>query len=188
MNKALAALMGSLLVGIVSVVVAPTSSAVAQTADLQRFEKAQAKRTFTVYAPTETFGLPLTDFQSVPCGGGADDALTFSYGSQSSRESRWISPVEYPGRPCLDGPDGIARVPVATFTIEGAKVRVMGACPDLRPICKKSTRALAKRQGYTTVTLPGSAARPTPTYIEIYSQQISIAEIRAFVHGLTPAT
>lgn len=160
-----------------------------QPPGLKRFEKAQAKREFVVYAPTNTLGLPLTEFQSVRCPGNpAGNALSFSYGSQSTRDSRWIGPVESPGRPCLDGPDGLARRPVATFTVDGAKVRVMGQCPDSKPTCAKSTRALAEQQAYTTVTLPGSAVRPTPTYVEIYTQHISIAEIRMFIQGLVPAT
>ena len=182
--------LAGLFVGIMAVALTVhPASAANDPPGLKRFEKAQAKRSFVVYAPTKTFGLPLTEFQTVPCSGNAaGDALSFSYGSQSPPASRWIGPMESPGRPCLDGPDGIASEPVATFTVNGAKVRVMGSCPDLKPTCKKSTRALAKRQAYTTVTLPGSAVCHATAYAEIYTQNISVAEVRTFIRGLVPAT
>jgi hypothetical protein len=113
-------------------VVATPAIAAEQPAGFARFEKAQAKRKFVVYAPTTTLELPLT--------------------------------------------------------YEGAKVQVYGECAGGRATCDRSTPAGVKRQAYTTVTLPGSAVRPTQTYVEVYSQQVTLAQLREFIRGLVPAT
>lgn len=167
------------------------ASATHDSTGLKHYVKAQASRDFTVYAPTATMDLSQTAFQNVPCAGSSGKGISSDYGSQGSGDSPWIGLQESPGNGgCVDGPDGIARTPVATFRVNGAKVTVGGRCPDIdkQSICKKSSPALFEKSGYTTVTLPGSAARPTPTYIEIYSQQMSVEEIRTFVRGLVPAT
>ena len=57
-----------------------------------------------------------------------------------------------------------------------------------RPTCAKSTTDLVRQMAYTVVTLPGSASRPMPTFVEVYSEATSLAQIKAFVRGLVPAT
>ena len=192
MKRGRAALSATLLfIGICAGAGASPVSAADQPSGIERFAKAQAGRSFVVYAPTVTFGLPRSSFQSVPCGGTRGSALSVDYGSQGSGGSKWIGLQESPGKAgCVDGPDGLARKPIATFTINGAEVSIAGRCPDSAEDsgCRKSSPALLLKGGYTTVTLPGSAARPTTTYVEIYSQQLSVAQIRAFVRGLVPAT
>ena len=170
---------------------ASPASATHDSTGMRHYVKAQASRDFTVYAPTATMDLSQTSFQSVPCAGSSGKGISSDYGSQGSGDSPWIGLQESPGKGgCVDGPDGIARTPVATFRVNGAKVTVGGRCPniDKQSICEKSSPALFKTSGYTTVTLPGSAARPIPTYIEIYSQQMSVDEIRRFVRSLVPVS
>ena len=64
----------------------------------------------------------------------------------------------------------------------------MGACAGGKSTCSASSLALVRQSAYTVVTLPGSASRPTTTYVEVYSQATSLAQIKAFVRGLVPAT
>jgi len=152
-----------------------------------RYERVQAKVDYTVYAPTRTLGLPRTGFQRNGCGSGRDDFITVSYGSQAALTDKSITLQESPGSfGCVDGPDGVG--PAGTFTVNGVTAKVMGACAGGKSTCRKSTAALVRQSAYTVVTLPGSASRPTTTYVEVYSQATSLAEIKAFVRGLVPAT
>jgi hypothetical protein len=188
MRRELTALLGILMAGALTAgVVATPAIAAEQPAGFARFEKAQAKRKFVVYAPTTTLELPLSSFTSYACGNPAGPSLSAAFGSQSTRTSTYIGLQESPGTsPCTDGPDGVG--PAATFTYEGAKVQVYGECAGGRATCDRSTPAGVKRQAYTTVTLPGSAVRPTQTYVEVYSQQVTLAQLREFIRGLVPAT
>ena len=175
-----------LLAGVAAGAAGAPASAAEQPAGFERFGKAQATREFVVYAPTTTLGLPLTSFTSNACGNPGGPQLSAEFGSEatSGRPSLQLSESPAPG--CVDGPDGVG--PAATFTFEGAKVTVYGECANGRSTCARSTAAGVKRQAYTTVTLPGSAVRPTPTLVELYSSGVSIAKIRAFIRGLVPAT
>lgn len=188
MRRAFTAVAGILVAGALATGVGATPAlAEEQPAGFARFEKAQAKRKFVVYAPTTTFGLPLTRLKSYGCDNPAGPLLSADFGTQSTRTSMYIGLQESPGTgPCTDGPDSVG--PAATFNYEGAKVQVYGQCAEGRPTCDKSTSAGVKQQAYTTVTLPGSAVRPTPTYVEIYSQQVTLAQLRTFIRGLVPAT
>lgn len=162
------------------------TSPAGSTPDNNRYVRAQNGVDYVVYAPGTTFGLARTSFQKVPCGGGRDDAISSAYGSQAARTDRWIGLQQSPGPTgCLDGPDGVG--PAATFRVNGAKVRVLGSCAGGRPTCASSTPALVAKQAYTTVTLPGSAVRPTPTFVEIYTQALTLSQIRQFVEELYPA-
>lgn len=152
-----------------------------------RYERVQAKVDFTVYAPMRTFGLPRTEFQRNGCGSGRGDFISVDYGSQATRGDQWIGLQESPGSfGCVDGPDGVG--PAATFSVNGATATVLGSCPGGTSTCKRSTPDLVSTMAYTTVTLPGSADRPTTTFVEVYSQAMSLAQIKAFVRGLVPAT
>lgn len=168
-----------------------TSASATHAADgppgFARYERVQAKVDYTVYAPMRTFDLPRTSFQRYGCGSGRGDVITVRYGSQASLDDQSIQLQESPGpRGCVDGPDGVG--PATTFTVNGATATVMGACAGGRTTCRRSTTDLVRSMAYTTVTLPGSASRPTPTFVEVYSQSTSLAQIRAFVRGLVPAT
>jgi hypothetical protein len=154
---------------------------------IARYERVQAKVDYTVYAPTRAFGLPRTGFQRNGCGGDRDDFITVNYGSQAELTDQSITLQESPGSfGCVDGPDGVG--PAGTFRVNGAPAKVMGACAGGKSTCRKSTAELVGQSAYTVVTLPGSASRPTTTYVEVYSQAMSLAEIKAFVRGLVPAT
>ena len=154
---------------------------------LARYERVQAKVDYTVYAPTMTFGLPRTGFQRNGCGEDRDDFITVNYGSQAALTDQSITLQESPGAfGCVDGPDGVG--PAATFTVNGATAKVMGACAGGKSTCSTSSPELVRTSAYTVVTLPGSASRPTTTYVEVYSQATSLAQIKAFVRGLVPAT
>jgi len=188
MRRTLTVLAGILVAGALTTgAIASPALAAEQPAGFARFEKAQAKRKFVVYAPSTTFGLPLTSFKSYGCGNPAGPFLDADFGSQATRTSTYIGLQESPGTsPCTDGPDSVG--PAATFTVLGSKVQVYGQCAGGRATCDRSTAAGVKQQAYTTVILPGSAVRPTETYVEIYSQQLTIAQIREFIRGLAPAT
>lgn len=153
----------------------------------QRYERVQNSVDYTVYAPSTSFGLPRTDFQKFGCGTGRDDAISASYGSQAKLTDQWIGLSESPGTTgCTDGPDGVGLV--TTFRANGVKVTVYGACAKGAATCRSSTPALAGRQAYTVATLPGSADRPTTTFVEVYTQALTLAQIKEFVRGLAPAT
>jgi hypothetical protein len=145
----------------------------------------RARVDYPVYAPTTTLRLPRTSFERVSCGNARDDFLSVDYGRQATLTSRWIGLQESPGPiGCVDGPDGFG--PAATFTVNGAKAYVSGSCAGGRSTCSTSSPALAAKQAYTTITLPGSAAHPTPTFIEVYTQAMTLTQITAFVRGLVP--
>lgn len=175
------------LSGILVLAGASGAQAADESPGFGRYERVQAKVDYTVYAPMRTLGLPRTDFQRNDCGSGRGDFITASYGSQPSLADQSITLQESPGpNGCVDGPDGVG--PATTFNVYGATATVMGACAGGKSTCKRSTTDLVRTMAYTTVTLPGSADRPTPTFVEVYSQATSIAQIKAFVRGLVPAT
>jgi hypothetical protein len=148
-----------------------------------KFEKAQVGLTYTVYAPSTSINLENTSFQIMSSCPGKDDSIYASYGSQMSNRG-WISITEAPSS-CEDGPDEVG--PVATFPVKGATATVMGSCKGGKSTCSKSNRTLLRTgQGYTTVTLPSGGAGLQPTYVEVYSANMSLAEIRTFVRGLQP--
>lgn len=152
-----------------------------------RYARAQAAVDYTVYAPGTTFGLARTSFQRFACGPDRDDAISAAYGSQETRTSTWIALNEASGSVgCTDGPDGVG--PAATFDVNGSEARVFGNCPGGTSSCVSSTPALVRQGAYTVVTLPGSAARPIGTFVEVYSQALSLAQIKQFVRSLYPAT
>lgn len=146
------------------------------------YERVQATVSWTVYAPTVTYGLPRSGFQRIPCPG-TEAGISVDYGSQATRSSRWIGLNEYDGRPCLDGPDGVTRY--TTFWVRGAKAVVNGDCANDRPTCASTTAALVEQGAYTTVTLPGSRGR-SATFVEVYTQNLTLADIKRFVRGLVP--
>ncbi len=159
------------------------ASATSANPKVAKFEKAQVGLTYTVYAPSTSINLTSTSFELVGCAVGKDEQINASYGSQMSNRG-WISISESQSG-CEDGPDGVGRV--TTFTVDGATATVMGSCGGGKSTCSKSNRALLRKgQGYTTVTLPASGSGLQPTYIEVYSANISLKEIRAFVRGLQP--
>ncbi len=178
--------LAALILGSGGLVIASAAQAADASPDLGRYQRVQPRVDYTVYGPTTSFGLPRTSFQTNGCGGGRSDFITADYGSQTAGTTPWISLQESPGADgCVDGPDGIG--PAATFTVNGARAQVLGACAGGKASCTHSTAALVKKQGYTIVTLPGSAARPTKTHVEVYSQAMTLAQIKAFVRGLVPA-
>lgn len=146
-----------------------------------RFERAQVGLTYTVYQPKQTAGLPRTSFALDYCAPGRDELLTVAYGSQSA--GRWINVLQSQ-RGCVDGPDSVG--PAATFTVRGATATVLGDCAGEAPTCDSATRAGVRRGAYTTVTLPSGGPGLGSTYVEVYTEGLSLAEIRTFVRSLTP--
>ncbi len=148
-----------------------------------KYDQAQVGLTYTVYVPTTSLGLKATSFQLVGCGKGKDEQINASYGSQMSNEG-WISLSES-NTSCTDGPDGVG--PVTTFTVGGATVTIMGSCRGGKSTCTKSTRALLRKgQGYTTVTLPAGDSSLKSTFVEVYTDGMSVKDIKKFVTGLKP--
>ncbi len=176
----------ALLLGSGGLVTATAAQAADASPDLGRYQRVQPRVDYTVYGPMTSFGLPRTSFQVNSCGNGRSDYITAEYGQQTTVTTPWLTLQESPGSDgCTDGPDGVG--PAATFTANGARAQVLGSCAGGKSTCAHSTQALVKKQGYTIVTLPGSAARPTKTHIEVYSQAMTLAQIKAFVRGLVPA-
>jgi hypothetical protein len=148
-----------------------------------KYDQAQVGLTYTVYVPTTSLGLKATSFQLVGCGKGKDEQINASYGSQMSNQG-WISLSES-NTSCTDGPDGVG--PVTTFTVRGATVTIMGSCRGGKSTCTKSTRALLRKgQGYTTVTLPAGDSSLKSTFVEVYTDGMSVKDIKKFVTGLKP--
>jgi len=187
MNRTVALFLGGLVGCLATVFAASPALGAVDPPALERFEKAQAKRDFVIYVPSTAIGEPITAFESYACNPQTSNQLVVQFGSDA-RPGRTPTSISLGQSPawCEDGPDPIG--PVTTFTFRGQKVQVFGACPgsDGRE-CKRSTPALVKKFGYLTVIVPGTRTRPTPTHIEVYTRGLSVAEIRTFIRGLTPA-
>ena len=147
-----------------------------------RWEKAQVGLTYTVYRPSTTVGLARTGFQLMSCAPGRDDMVIARYGRDTSKRSISIQESQ---RGCVDGPDGVG--PAGTFTVRGAKATVLGSCGPNRGTCPSSTPAGVRRSAYTTVTLPSGGAGLGSTFVELYTEGLSLAEITTVVRGLVPA-
>ena len=148
-----------------------------------RWENAQVGLTYTGYRPTTTLGLARSQFQLNDCGQGRDEMLNVSYGSQQAQ--RWIGITESQ-RGCVDGPDGVG--PAGTFTVRGATATILGDCPGGRASCSTATGAGVRRSAYTTVTLPSGGAGLGSTFVEVYTQGLSKAQIAQVVRGLVSAS
>ena len=178
-------LVGGLLgLGLLAATALGTASPAIAAREPGRFERAQAGLDYTVYAPSGTAGLKRTGFQLFACGQG-DESINADFGSEATRASRWIS-LNESSKPCLDGPDEVG--PAATFMVRGAKATVMGACPGGTSTCAASSPALVRRSAYTTVTLPSGGDGLSSTFVEVYSQNLSLAEVKEFVTGLRPVS
>lgn len=146
-----------------------------------RYQQAQVGLTYTVYAPTFTAGLKRTSFALEGCGSGRDEFINANYGSQGPTLTTWIG-MNQSTSGCIDGPDGVG--PAATFTVKGAKVTVMGNCAGGASVCKTATRRSVLKGGYTTVTLPSGGDGLSTTFVEVYTQLLTVKQIRAFLNGL----
>jgi hypothetical protein len=147
-----------------------------------KYESAQVGLTYTVYKPTDTLGIKRTGFQLNGCGVGVDEQINAYYGRQG--KGSWIG-LNESQKGCEDGPDGVG--PAATFTVRGAKAKVRGDCPGMASTCRSATRAGVRRGAYTTVTLPSGGDGLSPTYVEVYSANVTLKQLKAFVRGLMPA-
>ncbi len=143
------------------------------------YEGAQVGLTYTVYAPSNTLGMPQSTFQLNACAPGKDEQINSSYGRQG--KARSVSMVESQTG-CEDGPDGVGKA--ATFVVDGATATVMGDCQGSTSYCAKATKAGVRRSAYTTVTLPSAGSGLSSTFVEVYSEGLSLAQIRTFVRGL----
>jgi hypothetical protein len=140
--------------------------------------------TYTVYAPTTTIDLKSSSFQLIDCGGGKDEQLIASFGSQMSN-SGWINLNESQNG-CLDGPDGVGLV--TKFKVKGATATIMGSCKGQVSSCSRSTPTLLRQgSGYTTVTLPAGSSALESTFVEVYTAGMSVKDIKEFVRGLEPS-
>ena len=148
-----------------------------------KYEKAQVGLTYTVYAPTTTIDLTSSSFQLIDCGGGNDEQLVASFGSQMSN-SGWIN-LNESQTGCEDGPDGVGLV--TKFKVKGATATIKGSCKGQVSSCSKSNPArLRKGSGYTTVTLPAGSSALESTFVEVYTAGMSVKDIKEFVSGLEP--
>lgn len=147
-----------------------------------RWEKAQVGLTYTVYRPSTTVGLNRSSFQLIACGSGRDDMAMARYGRDTGKRSITIQESQ---RGCLDGPDGVG--PAGTFTVRGAKATVLGSCGTQVATCASATPAGVRRSAYTTVTLPSGGAGLGSTFVELYTEGLSLPEITKVVRGLVPA-
>ena len=162
-----------LAAGVAAVALAAPANA---TVNPAKYEQAQVGLTYTVYAPTTSIDLKGTSFQLTDCGGGKDEQINASYGSQMSNKG-WISLTESQTG-CEDGPDGVG--PVATFTVDGATATIMGSCKGGKSTCTKSNPALLRKgQGYTTVTLPAGSSALKTTFVEVYTAGMSVKALAA---------
>ena len=158
----------------------PVASAATNPA---KYERAQVGLTYTVYAPTTSIELKSSSFQLIDCGGGKDEQLIASFGSQMSN-SGWIN-LNESQTGCLDGPDGVGLV--TKFKVKGATATIKGSCKGQESSCSKSNPArLRKGSGYTTVTLPAGSSALKSTFVEVYTAGMSVKDIKAFVTGLKP--
>ncbi len=146
------------------------------------YEGAQVGLTYTVYEPSNTLGMPQSSFQLNGCAPGKDEQINSSYGRQGKARSIAMTQSQ---TGCEDGPDGVGKA--ATFTVDGATATVMGDCQGSTSTCAKATKAGVRRSAYTTVTLPSGGSGLGSTFVEVYSEGLSIAQIRTFVRGLKPA-
>jgi hypothetical protein len=138
------------------------------------YGQVQGQVAFTVYAPTTTFGLKRSAFSLVDCG--QEQFLNAGYGSQEDANTTWLAFNEST-HVCTDGPDGIGKA--ATVTVKGVKAVIYGACTGGRATCPSATRASVLTTGWTEVTLP--AVNRTTTYLQLYTQGLSVAQIREFL-------
>lgn len=160
-----------------------TSPVAAAATNPAKYEKAQVGLTYTVYAPTTSIDLKSSSFQLTDCGGGKDEQLSASFGSQMSN-SGWIN-LNESQTGCEDGPDGVGLV--TNFKVKGATATIMGSCKGGKSTCTKSNPALLRKgQGYTTVTLPAGSSALKSTFVEVYTDGMSVKDIKAFVTGLKP--
>lgn len=149
----------------------------AKTPQPKTYAQAQDMVAFTVYAPKTTFGLKRSAFSLNGCG--QLNFLNAGYGRQTSSNSTWLS-FNQSAKPCTDGPDGVG--PAATVKVHGVKAVILGACTGEASTCKKATAAGVKRTAFTEVTLPGF--QRTPTYVQLYTQGLSIAQITVFLKDM----
>ena len=158
----------------------PVASAATNPA---KYERAQVGLTYTVYAPTTSIELKSSSFQLIDCGGGKDEQLIASFGSQMS-DSGWIN-LNESQTGCEDGPDGVGLV--TKFKVQGATATIMGSCKGGKSTCTKSNRTLLRQgSGYTTVTLPAGSSALKSTFVEVYTAGMSVKDIKEFVSGLEP--
>lgn len=166
-------ILGILLAILTTLALVPAAQAAEQPGP---FQQAQVGVGYTVYAPTFLAGLRRTSFDMFECAVGGDESIDASY----AKGKRTLQLFESP-KACQDGPDSVG--PVTSFTVNGAKVTVMGECAGGASTCSASTPSLFRRNGYTTVTLP-AASGLTTTFVEVYSTGLTVAEIRRFLNGL----
>lgn len=159
----------------------PTSAANAADGPT-RWEKAQLGLTYTVCRPSGTLGLPRTSFQLVACGSGRDSMVSSAYGRQGAGRSLTIQESQ---KGCLDGPDGVG--PAGAFTVRGARATVLGSCATETATCPSAMSAGVRRSAYITVTLPSGGNGLGTTFVEVYSQGLSLAQITTVVRSLVPA-
>jgi hypothetical protein len=143
-----------------------------------RYQRAQARVSYTVYVPTQTFGLKRSAFSLVSCGAGRDRFLNAGYGGQEDANHRWFA-INESTELCADGPDGIG--PAATFNVNGATATVDGRCSGGRATCTSATRSSVLRTGFTTVTLPASGAGRTSTFLQVYTEGFTVRQIRQLI-------
>ena len=121
------AVIAGLLISLAGVAAAAPAVATDTTPGFAQYQRAQAKVDFTVYAPTTPVTVPFDSLHRFACGGDRGAFINVNYGSQAARADQWIGLIESPGTVgCSDGPDGVG--PAATFMVNGARARVLGAC------------------------------------------------------------
>jgi hypothetical protein len=175
----------AMAVGLTAVAIATMTVGPAQAKSTgpKTYGQVQGQVAFTVYAPTETFGLKRSAFSLVSCGD--EEFLNAGYGSQQDSAKVWLA-FNQSTHPCTDGPDGVG--PAATVKVKGVKADIYGSCAGDTSTCPSATRASVTRMGFTEVTLP--AVNRTPTHLQLYTHGLSVAQIRRFLSTMRaiPAT
>lgn len=150
------------------------------------YAQAQAKAQYTVYAPSQTFGLiraaGAEGFQSNDCGNPGGPLITAGYISRGHGKRSFT--LQESAKGCVDGPDAMGRY--GTVTVKGATATIMGTCAKQASTCPSATRAAVKEGAYTTVTLPAANGHGT-TYVELYSKGLTVAQITHLLATLMPA-
>jgi hypothetical protein len=76
--------------------------------------------------------------------------------------------------------------PAAISTVRGANATVLGDCAGTATTCRSATRAGVRRGAYATVTLPSGGDGLSSIFVEVYSAEFTLKQIKAFIRSLVP--
>jgi hypothetical protein len=150
-------------------------TAQAGDAPLVTYSDVQARAAFTVYEPTQTFGLARTGFELTTACEEPRSLLSVQYGQRDSG-AKAIFLGEF-ATPCGDLELGYEAV--ATFKVRGAKAVIFARCPGEQEQCPTLPASAATEQAATIVTLPGVGGHGS-TWMVVGTRGISVGQITDF--------